>query len=118
MRKVVALVFMVMSLLVFTTCKKDIGPNDAYACENLPHAWTADVQPIINTYCAISGCHDASFPNANYTTYQGIKDKADNGSLYNRLFNLANMPPATAPQPSSLELQKIRCWIEDGAPQN
>ncbi|MCC7303109.1 MAG: hypothetical protein IT233_10750 [Bacteroidia bacterium] len=105
-------------IVTLSTCTKDVGPSAAMACSSLSHEWTADVQPLINTYCATPACHDASFSSANYLDYTGVNASVLSGSLQERLFELGNMPPASSPQLPVADQQRIRCWIEAGALEN
>ena len=87
-----------------------------------------DIRPILMTYCFGTGpqrCHVTNTnqgANGDFTTYAGIKAKADNGSLEARVLNpLGGMPPSytTGPIPVTEEDKlKIRYWIDAGAPNN
>ena len=50
----------------------------------------------------------------------GIKAKVDNNSLLDRAVTSANMPPSNSagPDPTAAQRNMIKCWIEDGAPDN
>ncbi len=91
-------------------------------CEDITATFSNDVLPIINAACALSGCHVAGGNgNGNFESYEGVKAKADNGSLLNRAVNQGNMPPSNTSGPQSLtDEQKlaIQCWIEAGAMNN
>lgn len=73
-----------------------------------------DIMPIIETNCAITGCHrDAVSPR--FTSNEAIVNAA------NRIrarTTARTMPPSGRPDLSDEEIAKITCWVEDGAPNN
>lgn len=85
-------------------------------CDSLSVKFATDITPIIQVNCAITGCHDGTSAPGNFTTYAGIKAKVDDGKLRSRVLTIKDMPPV-GPLPDS-SLQKIECWINDGAPNN
>ncbi len=110
--------------LVFASCSSDeddmmnIVTED---CNGLVISYQNDIVPIINTTCALSGCHIEGFSNGDFTSYNGLKSKADNGRLNSRVVVNKNMPPSNSSGPKSLSAQQIiafKCWIADGAPDN
>lgn len=113
-------------LLVFlgiTACTKDnISPTTPTNadCSSLMASYANDIQPIMNSSCAISGCHVAGFSNGDFTNYSGLKTKVDNGTVKNRTIVQMNMPPAnsTGPTLTTAQLDLLNCWIEAGAPEN
>ena len=102
-------------MLLLSNCKKEENINNV-DCSMVNSSYSANIKPIINANCISSGCHNANSTNGDFTTYNGLKAKADNGSLNNRVVQQKNMPPS---QPLSLDdLEKIKCWINSGAPNN
>ncbi len=90
-------------------------------CEGINPSFADNIKPIIDASCAIENCHVAGGAgDGNFTTYAGIKAKADNGNLLLRAVQQANMPPgnSTGPDPTDAQRNMIKCWIEDGAPDN
>lgn len=113
-------------LLVFlgiTACTKDnISPTipTNVDCSSLMASYANDIQPIMNSSCAISGCHVAGFSSGDFTNYSGLKAKVDDGTVKNRTIVQMNMPPAnsTGPTLTTAQLDLLNCWIEAGAPEN
>jgi hypothetical protein len=107
----------VISLPTLTSCKKkkdeDINNVD---CSKINSSYSSDIKPIIESNCLSSGCHNANSSNGDFTTYAGVKAKADNGSLDSRVIQQKNMPPSGA-LPMD-QLKKIKCWLSAGAPNN
>jgi len=75
----------------------------------------SNVNPIIQTKCAISGCHDAASTNIGgpFTNYNLIKAKASQIKLQ---VQTGLMPQTGHLTPT--ELQSIVCWVDAGAPNN
>jgi hypothetical protein len=85
-----------------------------------PVCFDADILPIFQTNCAISGCHDGG-GEVNLSTYNGIMNGITAGSasksryytVMTNPWSLEMMPPD---RPVSLENRtKIKVWIEQGA---
>lgn len=82
-----------------------------------PVTYTNDIAPIIQTSCAIAGCHVTGGTGAGvFTDYEGVKLKVDQGSFRVRVLERRDMPPGFAL--SGTDLQKIERWLNDGAPNN
>lgn len=88
------------------------GAND---CSTGNISFAADVQPLIQTSCAIAGCHDAGSGNKGgpFTNYTQIKNKAATIK--------GQVTSGAMPQGSSLtaaQIQLISCWVDSGALNN
>ncbi len=115
-------VFLFIAVLVcYYSCTKDKGfvsITDYRMCDSLNIKYSSDIQPIIQTYCATSSsCHGAGASD-NYTTYEAVKTKVDDRSFRKRvLYGDPSFMPPSGMMPK-LMLQKIDCWLKDGAPNN
>lgn len=79
-------------------------------------SFDASVKSIIETNCAVSGCHVAGTGRANFTQFSAIRDNASTIKSYTQN---GIMPPAGSGHTlTDDEIQEIACWIEDGTPQN
>jgi uncharacterized membrane protein len=107
-------------LIILLLCLGAIGLN---ACSKSPEGcsssvdcasitYSATIQPLVATKCAISGCHAGS-----YGTYAGLKTIADNGNLYDQVIGSNNMPTGGVDM-SCEQRAQIECWINAGAPNN
>jgi ribosomal protein S16 len=76
--------------------------------------YSGKIEPIINTNCAISGCHDAS-SGMDMSTYDALKVYVDNGMLKDRALIKKNMPISPVNPLSASQLNRINCWLEKGA---
>jgi hypothetical protein len=90
------------------------GKND---CEPKNASYSQHIQSILNNHCGTSGCHIAggSSP-VLFENYQQTKSKVDDGTFYNRVIVLRNMPPHYAL--SDCQIQYIKYWHDIGAPDN
>lgn len=79
-------------------------------------SWATDIQPIINTNCAYSGCHSAnSAVRQPLTTHAEFKNAIENWALRLRVEN-GTMPPSG--NMSANDRQAILDWIDAGYPDN
>lgn len=104
-------------MLGIASCTSDKGeaPKPIVAltpCELV--SYNTDISPIMATNCI--GCHSSSFTGYDLTNYTGVKQKVDNGSLRLRVLETRDMPGYCV-LPAD-DLQKIECWINNGAPNN
>lgn len=90
-------------------------------------SYQSDIKPIIQTYCSGQGgqsCHvtpsNQGAP-GDFSTYAGLKEKVDNGTIQSRVFNLKDMPPTYSNGPTALtaeDLETFKSWVNNGAPEN
>jgi len=83
----------------------------AVICDSVQFA--RDITPILDAKC--NTCHTGYFC-GDFTTYSGVKNVVDNGLFQHRVLVERTMPPVE--QLNEEEMQKLRCWIDAGAPQN
>ncbi len=78
---------------------------------------SAEVVPIIENTCGLSGCHVAGAESPDLTVKDNIRSAS---SRMLGLLNSNSMPPeeSTGPQLKDEEKQLLICWIEDGAKDN
>jgi hypothetical protein len=80
-------------------------------------SYSTVIAPMMTTYC--NGCHVSGGPGTgDFTTYAGLKQKVDNGSVNNRVLVVKDMPQAGSPTLSDAERKLIDCWIKQGALDN
>lgn len=90
--------------------------NGTSDCDKI--TYSKDIEPIIKSNCATTGCH---VPNGSYpdlTSFASVKEVADDGLLKKRVIdgNPSFMP--TSGKLPAAELEKISCWLNAGAPNN
>ncbi|MEZ5018019.1 MAG: hypothetical protein R2800_13255 [Flavipsychrobacter sp.] len=102
-------------LLLIACSKKETETKTTDVCRK---TYNGAIKTIVDTKCAISGCHVAGATTGDFTTYTGIKKKADEGRIQTHVFELKIMPPASATQLTEEEKQSIKCWLDNGAPES
>jgi uncharacterized membrane protein len=101
---------------VFLSCEKEEpAPPEPAGCVA---KYSADIAPIVTTKCAISGCHVSGSSFGDFTVYAELKQRADNGRIRKNVFELNTMPPSTQTQLTDAEKDKLKCWLDNGAPQD
>jgi hypothetical protein len=92
----------------------------SYVCPDTEVSYLEDVKPIIESKCAISGCHNGSLgAERNWSDFATFQQNAKNGNVKNYVINRI-MPPASSPNGplSQDEINAIACWVDDEAPNN
>lgn len=112
---------MVFLCVFYTACIKETARLPVTVpksfCDSLDVKYSADIIDIMQLNCAISGCHDGSGgAPLDLNIYADLKTYVDNGMLQSRVIDLKDMPPS-GPLPDSL-IQKLKCWVDAGAPNN
>jgi hypothetical protein len=106
------------SFLLISSCSKEGGGGGSTTvdCNTVSNkAFAADVNPIIQSTCAISGCHASGSTNGPgaLTSYTEI---------FNARTNIRSaVSSGRMPQTGSLSTSQknsIICWIDGGAPNN
>ena len=122
MKKVLSLVVLVGILIL--SCSKSTQTNSSTGgggttthvdCSGVAQSFSADVNPIIQSTCAVAGCHGSGSSNGP-------------GPLltYNEIFNArvdirSAVSSGVMPLGSTLstaQKNSILCWIDSGAPSN
>jgi hypothetical protein len=78
-------------------------------------SFASDIMPIIQTNCAVPSCHAAGSAQPAFTSYAAISARA--AAIKLRTGN-GSMPPGAIPDLSADEIQRIACWVDDGAKNN
>ncbi len=113
MKKTLLIVY--LGFLVFISCNKKNDLNNL-DCSKINSGYSSSIKPIIEGNCLSSGCHNSGSVNGDFTTYAGLKAKADNGTLDNRVIQNKSMPPSGTLHIDNLK--KIKCWLNSGALNN
>ncbi|CAL2077481.1 hypothetical protein [Tenacibaculum sp. 190524A02b] len=97
--------------LFLTSCSKSEVPVTPPPAEEI--TYTKNVKVIVDNSCATSGCHAATSPAAGLalTTFQQVKNAAENGNFHARIDN--NTMPPSAPLASDKK-SIIDKWKTDG----
>lgn len=110
-------IFLIISLVTFlySSCTFEKSTPLPVGCTTTMFYQT-DIKPIIDAKCV--SCHTTGASQGDFTTYGVVKAKVDNGTFKNRVFTLKDMPPGGSTQLTEEELGKLKCWVDQGAPNN
>jgi len=97
------------------SCTRDETESEPPPCDSA-FGYTLDIQPIFETSCTYSTCHDGSGA-TDYRTFDKVSTIVNNGQLSNRVLTAKNMPPLSATPLSDNQLEIIRMWVLAGAPE-
>lgn len=116
-----------VTLLLIASCYSDKEdqlypqPVAGTGCDTANISYAAHIKPIMDQYCAISGCHDnvtKSFTH-DLSDYAGTKKSAETGRFLPAILQEANylpMPKGMA-KLGDCEIKKITTWVNAGTPQ-
>lgn len=111
MKKVIIILSAVV--IIANACKKD--SIDYTPDCTIAKTFSADASPVIQTYCATSGCHASGSSN-------GIGALTSYSEIYNARTSVrAAIADGSMPQSGSLtnaQKDAVLCWIDSGAPNN
>jgi hypothetical protein len=107
--------FILVTFFIFSSCSKPAESTAPDVCDNVPKDFTTDVNPLIQTYCNQTACHDANSVNGpgpltNYTEVFNARDRIK-----------GQVEAGLMPQNTTLTTAQkniIICWINSGAPNN
>jgi hypothetical protein len=118
------------TVALLSSCSKDSNPTSSdivFPSSNV--SYSQHVQPLFNTSCAVSGCHDdatrqnnlslTSYTNATARPGIIIPGDAQNSVLAQRIDGrLQPQMPFQRPPLNSNQINGIKTWINEGAKNN
>lgn len=110
--------FFLLTGLIFSSCSKDKNgtPTFTVDCSTVTNkAFAANVSPLIQSRCAIAGCHATGSGNGPGALTTHAQISAASSRIRTAVAN------GSMPQGSSLttaEKNSIVCWIDSGSPNN
>jgi hypothetical protein len=122
-KKLSGLFLLTFALFVFS-CGKDDGddPNPSN-CDTADLTYTDDIKTILNTNCALSGCHsaaEASMQGA-MNDYDAAKAFVAEGRILGAINHEQGFEAMPRPEGSAklddCTIDKITAWVVDGAPE-
>ena len=109
------LFFILVAILCFS-CSKDDKVTDV-ACDGSNLSYNTGVSDIINSNCNASGCHNSGSPHGSFTSFSGLQGVVNNGTFNQRVLVNQDMPEGSATLTES-QLNKLKCWVDNGFPEN
>jgi len=130
MNKSLLLLFSVLTFCL-SSCYYDVDeelnpPLVSNVCDTAASKFAADIQPILNSNCNSSGCHNTASGGGGYIldNYNEVKSALDNDSArvvssitHDNSTNAQYMPKGGG-KLSDCEIKKITAWIAIGYPNN
>lgn len=106
------------TLALITSCTYD-NAEELYGEQECPPGGTSfsqTVNPIIQSNCAVSGCHVNGQQMPTLETYAQIS--ANSARIKARTSNGTMPPPSSSKSLSQKQIDDIACWVNAGAPEN
>lgn len=101
-------------LLVLAACEweseEELFAGSEACAEQL--RFTTHIAPLIQTNCAISGCHVAGGQSPELSSYEQVKARA--ADVRQEVESGQMPPPSSGKSLSEEEIQQIACWVEQG----
>lgn len=110
----------ILSVLTISSCSKSSGGGGGGTttvnCANVTNkAFAADVSPIIQSVCGVSGCHAAGSSNGPGALTNHAQVSAAATAIRSAV-STGRMPQGSTL--SSSQKNSIICWIDSGTPDN
>lgn len=120
-RRILYAEIIVIAITLVSACSKD--SEDEFAaqqCSTDNMRYSADILPIVSANCY--GCHgNGTVTNGiDLDGYAKLKIQADNGNLIGAVTHATGYTPMpyNAPKLSDCDINKIKSWVQSGAPNN
>ncbi len=103
-------------VLSFSSCYYDVEADlyPSTSCDLTTTTYSAAIEPIMSTNCAVPACHVPGATSPDLSTYAGVS--ANIGAVQQRALVDKTMPPSGAL--SSCDQAKLQTWIDNGANNN
>jgi hypothetical protein len=132
MRRAITVCFILV--LFVSGCTRDTSPGvPCQSCSAYTASFARDIIPIFSANCSLPACHTGTASNADHLSLDSavaytqvtaagsyiLTGNANASLLYSQLFAGANNHmPNNGRQLSDCDIQKIGCWINQGAVNN
>lgn len=106
-----------LGLLFNSSCTyESVEPVNKIVVTDSVISYAKTIGPLVDAQC--NSCHSNGSSDGDFMTYAGLKNKADNGSLYNRVVVVKDMPPSGSGTLTDLEISYMAAWIKQGSQNN
>jgi hypothetical protein len=120
------LLVLFVCILAISSCENKealVTPANSFpvGCDTTHQTYTKDIDTIINTQCAVSGCHASGGAGADFSSYYKVITYAKGGkssSIWQDIVGPSSTPMPNVAQPgwSECDKYKIEAWILAGVP--
>jgi hypothetical protein len=112
----IKLFFLVCLTFLFVACSKEDEKKEGIACDGSNLTYNSGIASIINASCNGSSCHGSGSQHGAFTTYAGLQAVISSGIFNNRVVVKQDMPQGS--DLTTSQLNKIKCWVDNGYPEN
>lgn len=118
-------IFIIPFALIVTSCSDEEEGGEENTCDTNNITYTNSIGAIINSNCALSGCHSAADvyigPMSNYTETVGFASSNNGATIIGAINHAAGFEPMPYPSGtaklSDCNIAKIEAWIAAGTPE-
>jgi uncharacterized membrane protein len=108
----------IMSWMLASCTYESVEPQKVNVTDSVI-SYAKTIAPLTAAQCSSAkGCHESGSVDGDFTTYAGLKAKAEKGALYNRIVKLKDMPAGSAYKLTDAERNFYGAWIAQGFPNN
>lgn len=122
MKRIIVILFICTSLLAgcYYDVEEELYPPTGN-CDTNGVTYTTTIVSLLQSN-GCTGCHSGGAPSGNISlnTYAGVQAVAQNGRLYGAIIHSAGYTPMPqgGNKMSACNINKIKAWIDAGAPNN
>ena len=114
-------ILLLISIGILSGCRYDVEQNNNCSVADVRYSTT--ITGIINSNgCLSSNCHGGANPPSGFklTDYNSVKAKVTDGRLFGALNHSSGFSPMPkdAGKLSQCDINKVKAWIDAGAPNN
>src|SRR5687767_5576863 len=112
----------IIALVLFTGCSYDVEEELYGNCDTTNVTYSQTITGILTNYACLN-CHGNPTANGapfSLTTYANVKAQVDANRLFGAIshqIGFAPMPQG-APKMNNCDINKVKAWIDAGAPNN
>jgi len=106
--------FILLSGITIFTISCNKTPEFTPTCDGSTPTYDADISLILQQNC--NQCHGSGSSNGDYSSYSGLSNVISNGDFEKEVLTNQSMPQNSSL--SEAQLNTIKCWIENGYPEN
>lgn len=119
LRKILLLLSIALPLAFFVASCGDDDPDDPNICNTSNLTYTNSIATILNSNCALSGCHGGASYNGSMANYAEAAAFAAGGRIGGAINHDTGFEamPQNAAKLSDCNIDKIEAWIAAGTPE-
>lgn len=119
MKKITLITLSICIFSLISSCGDN--PKNNVDCTGITATYSGQIKAIMDSNCALSGCHTSQSPQSGYAldTYSGTSAGASNSNFLCSINwdNGCQKMPQGGSKLSDGDIQLLSCWVQDGKPQ-